>query len=517
LEAIVEQIKKIFKILTGVKAGVVYLIILAILTILGSTYIKQGATYFEYVKSYGDFWAKVVWKLWLNNVFHSWYYQLLIFMVAVAVIVATIDRFPKIYMQAYGRVHKKLNEKDLKSKNKLVFELPFSLKVAFEKIIYFLHRLGFKKVEKVEENDKEIYLFGEKGKFSRWGMFATHIGIIIFLVGAFMGAQFGVRGQIEIPEGESRDFFFKFREGSLQASNQVEQLPFTIKVDKFWLDFYDSKKFQNSVKSFNSKIEIWQDGKLVKTAVVQVNNPTDYDGYRIFQASYGKTGDIKSAKIIVIDYDKMLSLMKTIHDVQIKLENVKDQKEKENLEKIMKNLEAQSIILFSSAKRINYVYGMPYIEVNGEKLPVVSQTLNYKNPMLVNQDVYDPVIVVQVERNGNKFNVPILADPNIAIPAFNKFGYEKGYKYLLMIEDFQPRYFSGLQITKMPGTNLIWLGTVIIVIGIMLAFYTVHRRIWIKIEKIDENKSKLYIVVFSQKFLESFKDSVKEKLNEIAA
>jgi cytochrome c biogenesis protein len=332
-----------------------------------------------------------------------------------------------------------------------------------------------------------------------------------------MGAQFGVRGQIEIPEGESRDFFFKFREGSLQASNQVEQLPFTIKVDKFWLDFYDSKKFQNSVKSFNSKIEIWQDGKLVKTAVVQVNNPTDYDGYRIFQASYGKTGDIKSAKIIVIDYDKMLSLMKTIHDVQIKLENVKDQKEKENLEKIMKNLEAQSIILFSSAKRINYVYGMPYIEVNGEKLPVVSQTLNYKNPMLVNQDVYDPVIVVQVERNGNKFNVPILADPNIAIPAFNKFGYEKGYKYLLMIEDFQPRYFSGLQITKMPGTNLIWLGTVIIVIGIMLAFYTVHRRIWIKIEKIDENKSKLYIVVFSQKFLESFKDSVKEKLNEIAA
>ena len=510
-----ELIKKVFKGLTGVKAGVFYLIILALLTVLGSTYIKQGATYIEYVKSFGDFWAKVVWKLWLNNVFHSWYYQLLIFLVAVSVIIATIDRFPKIYMQAYGKVHKKLNEKDLKSRNKLEFELPLTLKEAFERIIYLLHRLGFKKVEKIEENEKEIYLFAEKGKISRWGMLVTHIGIIVFLVGAFMGAQFGIRGQIEIPEGESRDFFFKFREGSLQPSNQVYQLPFTIRVNKFWLDFYDSDKFKGSIKSFNSKIEIYQNGKLMKKAVVQVNNPTDYGGYRIFQASYGKTGDIKFAKIIVVNYEKMLDLIKKINEVQNKLQTTKDPKEKQKLQKIMKDLEAQSVVLFSSAKRVNYFYGMPFIKVNGEKLKVISQTLNYKNPMLVNQDIYDPVIVVQVVRNGKTFNLPILANPNIAIPAFSKFGYEKGYKYLLMIEEFKPRYFSGLQITKMPGTNLIWLGTIIVVFGIMLAFYTVHRRVWVKLEKIDDTKTKLYIVVFSQKFLESFKDSVKEKVNEI--
>ncbi len=508
-------VKRIILGLTGVKAGVFYLILLAILTVLGSTYIKQGATYTEYVKFYGDFWAKIIWKTWLNTIFHSWYYQLLIFMVAISVIIATVDRFPKIFMQAYGKVHKKLNEKDLKSRNKLEFLIPLPLKFALNNVIHLVHKLGFKQIEKVEENDKEIYLFAEKGKFSRWGMFITHIGIIVFLVGAFMGAQFGIRGQIEIPEGESADFFFKFREGSLQASNEVVKLPFTIRVDKFWLDYYNSDKFKGSVKSFNSEIEIWDKGKLVKKSVVQVNNPTDYGGYRIFQASYGKTGDIKYAKIIIIDYEKMLDLMKKINQVQSKIQKAKDNKEKEKLQKIMKNLEAQSVVLFSSAKRIEYFYGMPYIKVNGKKLKVISQTMNYKNPMLVNQDIFDPVIVVQVDLNGKKFNLPILANPNIAIPAFNKFGYEKGYKYLMMIEEYKPRYFSGLQITKMPGTYLIWLGTIIVVLGIMVAFYTVHRRLWIKIEKIDDKNSKVYIVVFSQKFLESFKATIKDRFEDL--
>ncbi len=509
------QIKNLIKALTGIKAGVFYLILLAILTILGSTYIKQGATYLEYVRSFGEFWAKIIWKTWLNNVFHSWYYQLLIFLVAVSVIIATIDRFPKIYMQAYGKIHKKLNEKDLKSRNKLEFVLPFSLKEAFEKVVQLLHSIGFKRIEKIEENEKEIYLFAEKGRISRWGMLVTHIGIIVFLVGAFMGAQFGIRGQIEIPEGEARDYFFKFREGSLQPSNQVEKLPFFIKVDKFWLDYYNSSKFKNSIKSFNSEIEIWQNGKLQKKSVVQVNNPTDYGGYRIFQASYGQTGDIKYAKIIVIDYEKMLNLMKEINKTQQMLSQAKSPEEKQKLEKVMKNLEARSVMLFSSAKRVVYRYGMPEIEVNGEKLKVISQTLNYKNPMLIQQNIYDPVIVVQVKRNGKVFNIPILADANIAIPAFNKFGYEKGYKYLLMIEEYKPRYFSGLQITKMPGTNLIWLGTAIVVFGIMLAFYTVHRRVWVKLEKLDDKNTKVYIVVYSQKFLESFKESVKEKFKEL--
>jgi cytochrome c biogenesis protein len=80
-----------------------------------------------------------------------------------------------------------------------------------------------------------------------------------------------------------------------------------------------------------------------------------------------------------------------------------------------------------------------------------------------------------------------------------------------MIEEFEPRYFSGLQISNFPGTNLIWLGTIIVVLGTMIAFYTIHRRVWVRLE--DENgKTKIYISIYSQKFREAFEDDIKETL-----
>jgi cytochrome c biogenesis protein len=291
----------------------------------------------------------------------------------------------------------------------------------------------------------------------------------------------------------------------------IEKLPFAIKVNRFWLDYYDSKEFKGAIKSFNSEIEIWKDGKFIEKKIVQVNNPTDFGGYRIFQASYGKTGDIKYAKLIVVDYSKMLDLMKKVNDVQKALQTEKDPKKLEQLKKIMKGLETESVVLFSQAPRIEYYYGQKYIEVNGTKLAIVNQTMNYKNPMLINQNIYDPVIVVSLEKNGKRFNIPILADPNVAIPAFNQFGYSNGFKYLIMIEEFEPRYFSGLQISKFPGTNLIWLGTIIVVFGTMLAFYTIHRRVWVKLEE-ENGKTKVVILPYSQKFKESFDEAIKTDL-----
>ncbi len=505
-------LNKTVKILGSPKLGVFALIILAILTVLGSTYIKQGETYFTYVREYGETAAKIIWLLWLDKIFHAWYYQLLIVFVALSVIFATIDRFPRIFLSAYGKVNKKLTERLIRKKTTLRFETDKPLKEVLDSLINFLGEKGFRKVEKIEENDgNTVYLFAEKGKISRLGMLVTHIGIIVFLVGAFMGSYFGIRGQVEIPEGEARAGFLKFREGSLQVGNEVVELPFMIKVNKFWLDYYDSEKFKGAIKSFNSEIEIWEDGKLVKKKVIKVNHPMDYKGYRIFQASYGKTGEIKSAKLIVVDYPKMLEIMKIISQVNKELQNAKTEEEKKKLQEKMRQLQTQSIILFSQAPRINYSFGQKIIKVNNIELKVINQTLNYKNPMLVNQDIYDPVIVVNVNYKGENFNLPILADPNVAIPAFNQFGYKHGFPYLIMIEEFEPRYFSGLQISNFPGTNLIWLGTVIVVFGTMLAFYTIHRRVWIKLEKKDK-KTYVYVSVYSQKFQESFLKDIKENL-----
>lgn len=505
------MIKKIISFFGNVKLGVGYLIALALLSVLGSTYIKQGETYLTYYREYGEFFAKVIWITHLNNVFHAWYYQLLIVLVAVAVIAATVDRFPSIYKTAFGNVEKRMTEGLLKKPSTIKETLKDDRDTVFKKILSFLNDLGFKKAQVIRENEKEIYIFAEKGKISRLGMLVTHIGIVIFLSGAFIGSIFGIRGQIEIDETGKVDYIKKYREGSLIPGDEIYRLPFEIRVDRFWLDFYESKEFSGSIKSYNSLIEIIKNGNIVKRAVVKVNQPVEFEGYRIFQTSYGKTGDMKEIDIVAVDYNRLIDIIDRSQVLSHRLNQLKDTPESAQIEKELRDLQRETVDFFNNGKKARYVFGERYFQIGDIKFEVVNQTLNYKNPALVQQDVFDPLLVAKTNYNGKEFNMPISADPNVGILAYEKFVKPYGFGYILFIENFKPRYFSGLQVSYFPGTTLIWLGTIIVVFGTMLAFYTVHRRVWIKIVY-NEDGALVYVANYSQKFKESFEEKIRETI-----
>ena len=52
----------------------------------------------------------------------------------------------------------------------------------------------------------------------------------------------------------------------------------------------------------------------------------------------------------------------------------------------------------------------------------------------------------------------------------------------IQIKSFEHKEASGFQITKAPGKNLVYLGCVLLCIGIVLMFYVAHKRIWVIIE-----------------------------------
>lgn len=506
------MIKKVVSFLGNTKLGIIYLITLALLSVLGSTYIKQGETYITYYKEYGEFFAKLIWLTYMNNIFHAWYYQLIMVLLAVSVVFATIDRFPAIYRTAYGSFEKKMPEGLTKKPSTLKLTVNHQTEQLINRLVSFLEYLGFRKVEVIKENNGIVYLFSEKGKYSRLGMLITHAGIIIFLAGALIGSILGVRGQIEVFEGEKVGHIKKYREGSLVPGDEIYKLPFEMKVNRFWLDFYDSKEFAGAVKSYNSEVEIIKDGYVVKKGVVQVNNPMDYEGYRIFQTSYGKTGEMKEVSIIVVDYKKLLDMIQQSQLLNHQLQQLKDTPQAAEIEKKIRDIQRESIEFFNNAKRFNFRYTDKVIQFEGITLYPINQTLNYKNPELVQQDVYDPLVVFKVEYNGKSFNMPVSADPNVGIVAYERFVKPYGLGYVMFIEKFEPRYFSGLQVSYFPGTEFIWLGTVIVVLGTMVAFYTVHRRIWVKI--VDDGEQRyVYVSGYSQKFKESFEAKIRENIN----
>ena len=50
-----------------------------------------------------------------------------------------------------------------------------------------------------------------------------------------------------------------------------------------------------------------------------------------------------------------------------------------------------------------------------------------------------------------------------------------------MLEDFDHVYYTGLQLAKDPGMNVVWVGSAILVIGLCIMFYVPHRKLWLVI------------------------------------
>lgn len=50
---------------------------------------------------------------------------------------------------------------------------------------------------------------------------------------------------------------------------------------------------------------------------------------------------------------------------------------------------------------------------------------------------------------------------------------------LPMLGDFKQHYYTGLQLAKDPGMNVVWFGSAMLVIGLCIMLYMPHRKLWL--------------------------------------
>jgi cytochrome c biogenesis protein len=79
----------------------------------------------------------------------------------------------------------------------------------------------------------------------------------------------------------------------------------------------------------------------------------------------------------------------------------------------------------------------------------------------------------------------------------NTMGILPNYKapFFLQVTSFEHKEASVFQITKSPGKNLVYLGCLLLCIGIVLMFYVAHKRIWVIIEPLDGSESGAQLIV----------------------
>jgi cytochrome c biogenesis protein len=209
-------------------------------------------------------------------------------------------------------------------------------------------------------------------------------------------------------------------------------------VDKFWIDYHEN----GAVKSYNSTLTVVEGGQQQMTKTITVNDPLVYKGIWFYQSSYGDAWDqIEIARVNIKDKET---------DKVIKTVDLEWQKE-QSLDDLKLKLAVTDFVA-------DFAF-------NSTEKKVYSKTIEHANPAIK---------LTVNERSA------VQATPWIFYQFPDLFDI-KDSKYQFELVGYKPKKYTGLQIAKNPGINIVWIGSTMIVVGITLSSFIYHRRLWTKI------------------------------------
>src|SRR5215467_14064667 len=156
--------RRIWRSLASIRTGVLLLIVVVIVSAVGTIILQRPATDSdELQRAYAPQVLRVLDAVGLTDVFHAWWFVLLLVLVSISIVAASIDRFPNAW-RYFSRSYKYPDEsfrKALPSHKQIPLHDEESGLVAAERA---LHSLGFKP-ERVVRSD-HFSLFAEKNRIS---------------------------------------------------------------------------------------------------------------------------------------------------------------------------------------------------------------------------------------------------------------------------------------------------------------------------------------------------------------
>ena len=265
------MLKRIWDFFASIRLTVFLLLTLAVTSIAG-TLVAQNQSPEYYVAKFGLPFFRIFFTLNLIDMYHSGWFQTLLMLLVANIVVCSIDRFPA----TMKIVFKKGNSFDpgrfrhASHRESFETERPPLAEEYLRKVIR-----AFGKTD-LRTTPDGFQLMGEKGRFSRFGVYMVHGSVVLLLLGALIGMRFGFDGFAAIPEGGSVAAIHL-------ANGAVQDLGFTLRCDDFEVTFYDS----GMPKEYRSRLSILEEGRVTAQKDIIVNDPLRYKGINIFQASYG--------------------------------------------------------------------------------------------------------------------------------------------------------------------------------------------------------------------------------------
>lgn len=301
-------VDKIWAFFSSVKVGVWLIVITLIASALGTAlpqvmYIPplvEPSVYYE--EQYGIF-GKLFYQLGFHDLYSSWWYLILIASIGVSLVICSLDRVVPLY-RALNNQRVSRHESFLKRQRLYNRRTAVDAEKDFELI---KQKLRKKKYRIQEENGN---ILAEKGRFSRWGPYVNHIGLIIFLIG----------GMLRFVPGMYVDEVLWLRDGERKTIPGTDEA-YVLESKGFKRELYDetdNKEFQEAldrvggvIKNFQSDVILYQrdskntigdDDNLTKIqeTEIRVNEPLKFDKFAVYQVDY-KLDEFKTMSFNLLD------------------------------------------------------------------------------------------------------------------------------------------------------------------------------------------------------------------------
>ena len=405
----------------SLKLTLFLLISLALTSIIG-TILPQGALPPEYVAQISPTKLQVYSKLGFFDMYHSWWFITLLYVFSLNLVSCSIKRLPHVF--------KFISEPTLvlgegqRNSFPLKKELSFSgsIEKGKERLVEFLGKEFSTPV--ITEHNGEYHLFAQKTAWCRLGVYVVHLSILVIFVGAIIGSLVGYKGFVTIVEGTSVNAF----EG---RNGQKMPLGFELLCEKFNVEFYPS----GSPKEFRSTLTVLENGKPVpgysKVKVI-VNEPLTYKGITFYQSSYGQASEGGEHYITVTPRSG------------------------------------------GTVEKLIVREGVATALKDGTTFKVLEATQEVRQ---FAPGFSGPAARIEVTTKG--------AEPKIFI-AFKNYpevNAQRGDSLIFGYEGTNAKQYTGLQVAKDPGVWVVWLGCTLMVLGIFIAFFMSHKRIWVVVSK----------------------------------
>jgi cytochrome c biogenesis protein len=442
-------VDKLWSFFSSVKVGVWLIVIALVASMIGTIFPQQQfippnaetrdpSIYYE--SQFGLI-GKIYYQLGFHEMYSSWWYLLLLGLIGVSLVICSLDRFIPLYKAL--KIQKPKRHETFLNRQRFYSETENVSEAEVESVKENLRKQRYK------ISEQNGHILAEKGRFSRWGPYVNHIGLIIILLAAilrstpimFTDEYMWVRdGETTVIPGTNGEYY--------------------IENEQFILDMHDpeDERFEESIaqqgmvaSNYQTDVVIYEAKNDVPGAEpelepilresIRMNEPAKFDGYTLYQQGYQQ--------------NEFSSMTFKIHE--------SEDEEEAALDTFTIDLvEPEDEYILENGFRVVIDQYYPDYYLTDDGIP--SSETNYpRNPAFVLL-VYPPdSSTPEVSFLGIGRNIDATGENN----------------YKVSIQDFDTRYASGITVRVDRTLIFFGIGAAIFMIGVIQGMYWQHRRVWI--------------------------------------